>query len=118
MIEKIILDFLNESLEVPVLMEKTEEQIEEYVLIEKTGSSEDNFISSATIAIQSYSSTLYKAAVLNKKVKIAMRELVSIPKISKVKLNTDYNFTDTTKKQYRYQAVYDITYQEGDGYGK
>jgi len=30
--------------------------------------------------------------------------------IGKVKLNSDYNFTDTVTKQYRYQAVYDISH--------
>lgn len=110
MIEKIILDFLNENLEVPVLMEKPKNQLDEYVLIEKTGSSESDFIKSATVAIQSYSTTLYKAAVLNEEVKGAMYNLVSLASISKAKLNTDYNFTDTTTKRYRYQAIYDITY--------
>lgn len=110
MIEKIILDFLNERLEVPVLMERPEKKLDEYVLLEKTGSSESDFINSATIAIQSYSTTLYKAAVLNEEVKGAMYGLVTIPEISRAKLNTDYNFTDITKKQYRYQAIYDITY--------
>ncbi len=110
MIEKIVLDFLNKHLTVPAFMERPEEKIKEYVLVEKTGSAEEDFVNSATVVVQSYSITLYKAAVLNEDVKRVMRDLISIPEISKAKLNTDYNFTDTTKKQYRYQAVYDITY--------
>ena len=110
MIEKVVLDFLSENLRVPVTMEKPEIELDEYVLIEKTGSSESDFVKSATIAIQSYSTTLYKAAVLNEEVKGAMYNLLSVPMISKAKLNTDYNFTDTTTKRYRYQAIYDITY--------
>ena len=110
MIEKVVLDFLSENLRVPVTMEKPENELDEYVLIEKTGSSESDFVKSATIAIQSYSTTLYKAAVLNEEVKGVMYNLLSIPKISRAKLNTDYNFTDTTTKRYRYQAIYDITY--------
>ena len=109
-IEKIVLEFLREKLEVPVFMEKPEEELEEYVLIEKTGSSENDFIWSATFAIQSYSTSLYKACVLNEEVKGAMMNLNSSPLISKAKFNTDYNFTDTATKQYRYQAVYDIVY--------
>ena len=30
--------------------------------------------------------------------------------IFKSSLNSDYNFTDTSTKKYRYQAVYDIYY--------
>lgn len=30
--------------------------------------------------------------------------------ISKAKLNSDYNYTDTTTKSYRYQAVYDLVF--------
>ena len=110
MIEVTILDFLNENLRVPAFMEKPEDELDEYVLIDKTGSSESDFIKSATFAIQSYSTSLYKACVLNEEVKGVMNNLISLPTISRAKLNTDYNFTDTTTKRYRYQAIYDITY--------
>ena len=30
--------------------------------------------------------------------------------ISRVELNSDYNFTDTSTKRYRYQAVYNFIY--------
>lgn len=82
----------------------------DYVIVEKTGSSNSNFINHATLAIQSYSTSLYKASCLNEKVKEVIENMIELDEISKVKLNTDYNFTDTTKKQYRYQAVYEITY--------
>lgn len=112
MIEKIVLDYLNDALEVPVFMEMPGEKNrpDKYVLIEKTGSSMNNYISTATIAIQSYADTLYSAALLNEDVKTAMDDIIILDSVSKAKLNTDYNFTDTTKKQYRYQAVYDLVY--------
>lgn len=110
MIEKIVLDYLNNVLDVPVYMEMPEAQPQEFVLIEKTGGSEENLILSATIALQSYADSLYSAAVLNEKVKKAMNKIIVLDSISKSKLNTDYNFTDTTKKKYRYQAVYDLVY--------
>lgn len=119
MLEKIILQYLKKNLEVPAFMEEQKERHKRYVLLEKTGSSLEDHICSATIAIQSYAESLYEAALLNEEVKRRMLYgLIKIPEISKVKLNTDYNFTDTTRKQYRYQAVYDITYQEGIGYGQ
>ena len=110
MIEKIILDYLTEKLSVPVYPEKPEKPPVRYVLIEKTGSSKENFIRSATIAIQSYAETLNIAAELNEEVKMSMDNIIELDNIGKSKLNTDYNYTDTTKKKYRYQAVYDLAY--------
>lgn len=110
LIEKIVLDYLNSVLDVPVYMEKPEDEPMRYVLVEKTGSNEEDYIFVATIAIQSYAESLYQVAVLNEIVKSAMYGIVKLNSIGKAKLNTDYNFTDTTKKKYRYQAIYDITY--------
>lgn len=118
MIEKIILDYLTDELSVPVFMETPagtpEDPIpDEYVLIEKTGSSMSNLISSATFAFQSISNvSLYRAAQINEDVKGAMFTVITVPEVSRARLNSDYNFTDTRTKQYRYQAVYDITYKE------
>lgn len=67
-----------------------------------------NFANSATFFLQSYASTRYKAALLNEQVKKAMDDLAELKEISYSRLNTDYDFTDTAKKKYRYQAVYDI----------
>jgi hypothetical protein len=112
MIEKTVKDYLADALDVPVWMEKpkTEELPEEYVLLEKTGSSEGNCIYRATLAIQSYAGSMYDAASLNEAVKTVMKGLVAMPEVGKVKLNTDYNFTDTKTKEYRYQAVYDLVH--------
>ena len=76
----------------------------------KMGSSEDNHIESATFIVQSYADSLYKAAALNEVVKNLMRASITQDAISRCKLNSDYNFTDTKTKRYRYQAVFDITY--------
>lgn len=112
MIEKIILDYLDEALTVPVWMEipKGETIPAEYVLLEKTGSNRQDHISYATIAIQSYADSMYDAATLNEAVKTAMDAIITLDSIGKSKLNSDYNFTDTETKKYRYQAVYDITH--------
>lgn len=112
MIEKLLYDYLNGVLSVPAYMEEPEDPPERYVLIEKTGSSEENYITSAVIAVQSYGISLYEAALLNGDVKNAMRDLVRLPGISRCKLGSDYNFTDTQTKRYRYQAVFNITYYE------
>ena len=111
MIEIIVKDYLENELGVPVVLER-QDDMENYILIEKTSSSEENYISFCTFAIQSYSKSLYEAALLNERVKEAMRNIIQLNSISKSKLNSDYNFTDATKKQYRYQAVYDLVFFE------
>lgn len=112
MIEKIVLDYLNNALSVPVWAEipKGEEPPAEFVLIEKTGSSKRDHINYATLAIQSYAASMFDAAVLNEYVKEAMDAVIQLDSICASKLNSDYNFTDTETKEYRYQAVYDITH--------
>lgn len=114
MVEKTILDYLSGALDVPVYMERPPVEPKSYVLIEKTGSSTENYIESATLAIQSYAASMYDAATLNKRVKAAMERSVERPDISRCDCNSDYNYTDTTKKKYRYQAVFDIVYLGGD----
>ena len=83
-----------------------------FIVIERTGGGEENHIRSATIAIQSYADTLYGAAQLNEQIKALMDDITLLPQISACELNSDYNYTDTTKKQYRYQAVYDLAYYD------
>lgn len=110
MIEIIVLDYLNDNLPVPVYTEKPSNPPQRYVLIDKTGSGESNHLPNATIALQSYAESLYEAALLNKELKNTMKNIIELNEIRGITLNSDYNFTDTTKKQYRYQAVYDIRY--------
>lgn len=111
MIEKVILDYLTEKLDVSVYLEVPERAPERYVIIEKTGSSyEGNYIFSATIAVQSIAGSLYEAAVLNEQAKAAMLEASGLPDVCRADLNSDYNFTDTTTKKYRYQAVFDLVH--------
>lgn len=109
MIEVFLYNYLNSVLDVKAYMEKPLND-KEYVLIEKTGSGRIDHINRAVIAIQSYAETLYKAAELNEKVKVAMENITDLDEISNCSLNSDYNYTDTTTKQYRYQAVFNLTY--------
>ena len=108
MVEVTILNHLKDKLSVPVHLEKPEPAPTEYILFEKTGSSRNNHLVASTFAFQSYSKSMYGAAALNEEVKKAVDSLIELDEIASIKLNTDYNFTDTTTKKYRYQAVYDI----------
>lgn len=110
MIEEVILGYLNEYLSVPAFLERKGKMPDRYVLFEKTGGSKRNHLPSATFAFQSYGKSMYEAAILNKELKQVIENMIAVDEISKVKLNSDYNFTDTTTKEYRYQAVFDINH--------
>lgn len=112
MIEKTILDYLGEHLSVPVYMEEPINKPTSYVLIERTGSSESDLIESTTLALQSYGASLYDAAALNMAVKARIKQAVELPNVSAVYINSDYNFTDTETKRYRYQCVAVVTHFE------
>ena len=110
MIETVVLNYLNNALTPPCYMEMPEDPSGSFVIIDKTGSSVTNRITKANFAIQSYADTLYDAAALNEQVKAAMESMIELDTISKVELYSDYNFTDTDLKAYRYQAVFVLTY--------
>ena len=109
MIAKTLLDYLDSVLNVSVVMEAPE-QTSDYVLIDQTGSSRTNHIITTTFAIQSYGDSLYEAMVLNDAVKDAMVGFAELGNVTRVELQTDYNYTNTATKQYRWQAVYLITH--------
>lgn len=113
MIEDLLIEYLSNELNLPVCMEVPEKQ-KRYVLIQRTGGSEPEHICTATVAIQSVAESLYEAARLNNRVKKAMRKLEQLPEVSSSELNSDYDFTDTKTKSYRYQAVYDLVYFENE----
>ena len=110
MIELIILNHLKNKLLEPVSLEKQSVQTGNYIVFEKTSSGKTNHMPTATIAFQSYGKTLYEAAELNERLKTAVESLIELEEIRGITLNSDYNFTDTTTKEYRYQAVYEIRY--------
>ena len=116
LIEATVISYLSRALESDnVYAERPVNLPDEYYIVEKTGGDEENHINTALIAIQCVSSvSLLNAAMMCHLVETAMKSFISESNVSKCKLNSSYNFTDTASKQYRYQAVYDITYMEGE----
>lgn len=109
MIEQIIIEYLNGLHNAPAYAEVPAVKPSRYFIVEKTGSSTMDHIYSATIAIQSYSSgSMEDAMNMNEIVKDAMADIDNAL-IGSVRLNADYNFTNTSTKEYRYQAVFNIT---------
>lgn len=110
MIEIITKKYLDNHLPVPTFTEKPTDKPKRFVVIDKIGGSKSNHLPSATIAFQSYAESKYEAAKLNEELKDVVERMVELNEIRGITLNSDYNFTDTTTKEYRYQAVYDIRY--------
>lgn len=110
MIEIVIKEYLDGHLSVPSFLERPEKPPERYVLFEKTGGGKNNYLPSSTFAFQSYGPSMFEAAKLNEELKEVIEAMIEIAEISKIKLNSDYNFTDTETKEYRYQAVFDFNH--------
>lgn len=110
MIEKTIRDYLVTKLSVPVHLERPEHPESSYVLVERTGGNMDEFVWYETFAIQSYGASLLDVITLNNLVIAAMEDAVTVPEISKVSLNSTYNYTQTAMKQRRYQAVFEVVH--------
>ena len=116
LIEATVIRHLSAKLGSPdVYAERPKTPPARYWLIEKTSADEENHIVRATIAVQSISSgSLLEAARMSKAAEQAMRELIEVDDVGRSKLNAAYNFTDPETKEYRYQAVFDIYYMEGE----
>lgn len=113
MIEKTVLDYLAARIEVPVLMEMPETLPAggRFVLIEKVGETVRNHVRTSSFAFQSHSlASLYEAAGLDEEVRGIMDAMAGETDVSRCHMASNYNFTDTRAKRYRYQCVYDITY--------
>jgi len=82
-----------------------------YIVISKTSGREEDRIESSTVAIRSISNkSLQESAEIHEAVKTAMRNIPDNVPIMRAELNSDYNFTNTETKEYRYQAVYILNY--------
>lgn len=118
MIEADVRNYLAEKIDVPVFLELPEVPSEDYpvwpdrfVLVEKIGERKTNHICTASVALQSYSmKSMYEAASLDEAVRDAMENIVSVSSVGSSRMQSNYNFTDTRTKRYRYQCVFDIAY--------
>lgn len=114
MIELDIKNFIDDNLDYPAYMELPSNSPDTFYIIEKVGGSQDEHIDSATVAIQTYASSMYQAASLAESLIDSMlNDFVLLSNISKVELNSSYNYPDTRVKKYRYQSLFDIYYYGG-----
>lgn len=111
MIELTLLHYIENTIsDVAVFMEEPERPPTTYIIVQKTGGGIENEIREATFAVMSYGASLYDAAALNERVVNAVRQMCPTDGVFSAVLNSDYEYTNTTTKQYRYQAVFEIYY--------
>lgn len=110
-IETRVISYLSENFQIPVSAEVPEEKPTRFLTIERTGRAVIEHIKQANIAVQSWSSiSLADAANLCDQVEAVMDDFILDNSIVKCTLENSYNFTDTSTKTYRYQAVFNIIY--------
>ena len=115
MIEVDIKKFIDDNLDYPAYMELPGNLTGSCYIIEKLGGGRDEYIDTATVAIQTYAPSMYMAASASETMINAMlTDFEALPNITKVELNSSYNYPDTKIKYYRYQAVFDIHYYGGN----
>lgn len=115
-IEKTIIDYLkacaingigdNVFAEVPL------NPPQKYITVYKTGSDTENRLTTATVAIRSISKrSLYEAAEINEAMKTAMEGIIFSEPVYRAALQTDYNNTLTSTREYCYQALFLVTHE-------
>ena len=110
-IEATVINYLQTALGIDaVYAEVPETPEEEYYVVDKTGGGMTNRIKSSTIAVQTYGPSKLRASEMNEDVKVAMDGFSALDEIGSCRLNSDYNFSNTAKRQHRYQSVWDITH--------
>ena len=111
MIELVFKEFLEQTLGIPVFLEKPENKPNKYLKIERIGEPTVNRIEHCTIVVQSCTNSLFEAAELNGEVIKVMESIAETKNdISKCKLSSDYNFTNPKTKEYRWQATFEVAY--------
>lgn len=114
MIETVVISYLKNQLDVPVLMGELPATYQgtEYVLVKTIDVGRINMIDAVTFNIESYSDSLLHAAELNNTVKDAMYNIISISSVSSSKCGGGGQKIDTTTKTYCYDCIFNLYYTE------
>jgi hypothetical protein len=110
-VEQFFVEWLTEALPgVPVSGDVPSPIPDTFVTVERVGGGRDDKIDRADLAVQSWGASTLAAAELHERVKAVMLDAVTSGSVSKCRLDTEYNFYDTTTKHPRYQGVFEVVY--------
>ena len=111
MIEKIVIDYLHDQLDVDVKAEVPADYFGgDLCVVELLGSSREDRLPGAVVAVQSFGASLLAAAELSDRVVEAMLGITSLDSVSFCGLNSAYNFTDEETGRYRHQAIFELNW--------
>lgn len=111
MIEKLIIDHLNNGLdgiEAHALIPNRRPR--SFVVVERTGGAIEDHIKQGMFVADCYAPSVLDAAGLCEQVIELMQSLVTHDEVASVRLNSHYNDTDTALHEYKYGALFEITY--------
>ena len=110
-IEAIIIKHLNDGLEgITVHSLVPADRPDSFVIIERTGGSIENLIKRGLFVVDCYAPSMADAAELCEDVIALMMTLPEHDEVASVRLNSHYNDTDTALHEYKYGAMFEVTY--------
>lgn len=112
MIESVVISYLNSKLNVPVYAEEPTRKNAEYVTVKSIDNGRVDFIDAVTLNIVSVSTSLENAAKLNKQVKDAMYDIISLDNVSSSKCGGGGQRVDTSTKRYECECIFNLYYME------
>lgn len=112
MIEKIVINYLNSILDVPVYMEEPIRKTDEYVVLQVLDQGRIDYIDAVTFNIRSYGASMLEAAELNKRVKDCMFSITTLDAVSSSKCGGGGQALDVTTNRYAYECIFNLYYME------
>lgn len=112
MIEKTVIAYLKRKFPDEIVKAEVPKGMpDRFITVEKTGSQQIGIeLFQSTIAVQSWDTTKMKAAELSDEVCKVLRAMPDEEDEVTRSGGSDYDFTDTATKRYRYQAVFTLTH--------
>lgn len=110
MIEVTLKEYLEDNLDVPVLMEYPKKPEKKFILLQLADGGQVNHIDAATFFVTVYAESLYATADLKEKVKSLLFDAVCIPGITKATLGQEQADTDTANHVYQYNLTFNFYY--------
>lgn len=112
MIEVTVKQYLESKLNTPIYLEEPKTKPSEYTVLRIIDNGRIDQIDACTFDIISYSTTLFKAADLNRKVKDAMYGIIELDNVSSSKCGGGGQAINQVTKQYAYECIFNLYYME------
>lgn len=112
MIEKTVLAYLNEKLDVSVYAEEPATKESSYCILQTIDAGRKNYINKVTVVIRSYAPSLQEAGELYTRVKEAMYGINALDNVSSAKLGGGGQAIDEATDRYAYDCVFNLVYME------